>query len=333
LTLAGGGRHSAHGAPSARALGKAPLAIQKLQSTEPVFLPSLPHDEWLSVTDELPMTPAIFARLSSLLSKPSTTLEDVVAAVELDPILTSRVVRVANSPLYRRDQPVISITEAIAYIGTQETSQIVGYMIAGNLYSKDLPHYKIEPAALWNSCVGSAVAARLLAERVGLESGECYTIALLRGIGWLALERFAEKNALPVSPLAFNDPETVNRWERQVFGMVAPEATLRVLQLWSFSPTVIAALRRLGRRPYTDPLTSLLAIANGIGERLGLGLAVERGHWTITQPLLKAIGLGPEQLPEIVQDTTVEMEKLRKILGQDTLQAPFGVVPGSNATS
>jgi hypothetical protein len=24
---------------------------------------------------------------------------------------------------------------------------------------------------------------------------------------------------------------------------------------------------------------------------------------------------------------------LRKILGQDTLQAPFGVVPGSNATS
>jgi HD-like signal output (HDOD) protein len=268
------------------------------------------------------MSPAIFARLSTLLTKPSTTLEDVVATVELDPSLTSRVVRVANSPLYHREVPVIAINDAIAYIGTHETSQIVGGMVASRLFAQGLPHYKIDPSALWNCCVGSAVAARRLAERVGLPEGECYTIALLRGIGWLVLERFAEKNALPVNPAAFDDPVSVAKWERQVFGMSAPEASLRVLQLWNFSPAATAALRRLGKRPYTDPLTSLLAVANGVVERLGIGLEVEQGRWTITPPLLKVIGLDSERLDEVVIETRSEMEKLRKIVCHANIPPP-----------
>ena len=267
------------------------------------------------------MAPAIFARLSTLLTKPSTTLEDVVATVELDPSLTSRVVRVANSPLYQRDQPVIAIHEAIAYIGTHETSQIVGSMVASRLFAQGLPHYKIEPSALWDSCVGSAVAARLLAERVGLPEGECYTIALLRGIGWLVLERFAEKDALPVNPDPFEDPVSVAKWERKTFGLSAPEASLRVLQLWNFSPVATAALRRLGKRPYTDPLTCLLTVANGIVERLGLGLEVERGSWTITPTLLKVIGLDPERIEEVIHETQNEMAKLRKIVVHATIPA------------
>jgi HD-like signal output (HDOD) protein len=267
---------------------------------------------------ELPIAPAIFSQLSALLTNPSTTLEDVVVAVQLDPILAACIVRVANSPLYLRGEPVVAITEAIAYIGTQETSQIVGVMVAGQLFAPGLPHYKIDSDALWNCCVSSAVAARLLASRAGLPEGECYTIALLRGIGWLVLERFAEKAALPINPQPFDDPASVTKWERQVFGMTAAEASLRVLQLWNFAPPAVAALRRLGKRPYTDPTTALMAIANAITGRLGLGLEVEHGSWIITPPLLKAVGLDPERVEEIVHETQAEMEKLRKIVGHST---------------
>jgi HD-like signal output (HDOD) protein len=228
------------------------------------------------------MAPAIFSRLSTLLTKPSTTLEDVVDTVQLDPILTGRIVRVANSPLYQRGEPVIAITDAIAYIGTQETSQIVGVMVAGQLFAQGLPHYNIDSDALWNCSVSSAVAARLLAARVGLPEGECYTIALLRGIGWLVLERFAEKNAVPIPEQPLDDSASVAKWDRQVFSMSSADAGLRVLNLWNFAPPAVAALRRLGKRPYTDPTTALLAIANAIGDRLGLGLEVERGCWVIT---------------------------------------------------
>ena len=286
-----------------------------------MFLPSLPADEWLAVAAELPIAPAIFSRLGTLLSKPCTTLEDVVATVQLDPILTARIVRVANSPLYLRGEPVVAITEAIAYIGTQETSKIVGVMVASQLCAQGLPHYKIDSDALWNCCVSSAVAARLLAARVGLPEGECYTISLLRGIGWLVLERFAKKNALPVTPQALNDPASVAKWERHVFGMNAAEAAVRVLSLWSFSQPAVAALRRLGKRPYTDPTTALLALANAISDRLGLGLKVERGSWIITPHLLTVVGLDPECIEEIVHETQGEIAKLRKIVVHSTLPA------------
>ncbi|MCS6244000.1 MAG: HDOD domain-containing protein [Opitutus sp.] len=172
--------------------------------------------------------------------------------------------------------------------------------------------------------MSSAVAARLLAARVGLPEGECYTIALLRGIGWLVLERFAEKNALPIPDQVLDDPASVAKWERQVFGLSAAEAALRVLKLWNFAPPAVAALRRLGKRPYTDPTTALLAIANAIGDRLGLGLEVERGRWIITPQLLKVVGLDPERVEEIVHETQGEMEKLRKIVVHSTLPAADG---------
>lgn len=260
------------------------------------------------------MAPAIFSRLSELLSRPSTTLEDVVAAVQLDPILTARVVRVANSPLYQRGDPVVSITEAIAYIGTQETSQIVGVLVADKLFTQELPHYKTSCDALWNACVASAVAARVIAGRVGLSEGECYTISLLRGIGWLVLERFAQNNDLPISPLPFNDPVVIAKWERSVFGMSAADTTLRILHLWNLSPVAVAALRRLEKKPYQDPMTTLLAVANAVVDRLGIGLEVERGRWTITPAQLKVIGLDSEQLEEITQEVKFELEKMRKIV-------------------
>lgn len=260
------------------------------------------------------MAPAIFSRLSTLLTKPSTTLEDVADTVQLDHTLTARIVRVANSPLYQRGEPVIAITEAIAYIGTQETSQIVGVMVASQLFAQGLPHYNIDSDALWNCSVSSAVAARLLAARVGLPEGECYTIALLRGIGWLVLERFARKNAMPIPDHALDDPTSVAKWERQVFGMSSADAGLRVLKLWNFAPPAVAALRRLGKRPINDPTTALLATANAISDRLGLGLEVERGSWIITPQLLKVVGLDAERVEEIVQETQGEMEKLRKIV-------------------
>ena len=272
------------------------------------------------------MAPAVFSRLSELLTKSSTTLEDVVTAVHLDPVLTARIVRLANSPLYLRGESVVGITEAIAYIGTQETSQIVGMMIASQLFARGLPHYKIDADALWSSCVSSAVAARLLAGRAGLSEGDCYTIALLRGIGWLVLERFAEKHAVEVSPEPFEDPASVYKWERKVFGLGAAEATLRVLQLWSFALPAVATLRRLGKRPYTDPTTALIAIANAISDQLGHGLSVERGYWTITPPLLKALGLDAERVEEVIQETQEEIVKLRKIMGYAKMPAPSAPV-------
>ena len=278
------------------------------------------------------MAPAIFSRLSTLITQTSTTLEDVVATVQLDPILTTRIVRVANSALYRRGEPVVAILDAIAYIGTQETSDIVGVMVASQLFAQGLPHYKIDSDALWNCCVSSAVAARILAARVGLPEGECYTIALLRGIGWLVLERFAEKHALPIPDQAFEDSASVTKWERQVFGMSAAEAALRVLQLWNFAPAAVAALRRQGKRPYTDPTTALLAIANAISDRLDLGLQVERGSWIITPPLLKVIDLEPEDIEEIVKETQGEIEKLRKIVGHAEQPAALDHEAGAQGT-
>ena len=120
---------------------------------------------------------------------------------------------------------------------------------------------------MWRTSITSAIAARRQAARAGCHEGESYTIALLRNLGRLLLKRIAEEESLPLNSLPARDDETVRQWERQVSGLDAVDATLRVLQLWNLAPAAGRILRRVRQRPFAIPAAAVLHLANWIVDR------------------------------------------------------------------
>lgn len=274
----------------------------------------LSPDRLLAAEAQLPMAANIFSRLSFQLANPKTALEDVAETVMLDTALAARVIRVANSPVYRRGDPVVSLNQAITYIGTQQTCQIVGLLVSDRVFVADLPHYGVASEDVWASSVTSAIAARILAARIGCNEGEAYTLALLRGMGRLLLQRLAVEDAVPSERESLKDASSVRQWELRTFGVDAMEATIRVLQSWNFPNEFIVVLRRLQRHQIIGPETAALYLANVVAERAGAGIAIEKGLWTVDAPLLRAAGLDNVALHDVMQAAKQEASRLKVAL-------------------
>ena len=65
----------------------------------------------------LPALPGVVNQIEQKLTTPNASVQDVAALIERDPIITARVIAVANSPLFRGTSPIRTVAKAIPRLG------------------------------------------------------------------------------------------------------------------------------------------------------------------------------------------------------------------------
>ncbi|PJJ99063.1 GGDEF domain-containing protein [Lysobacteraceae bacterium NML91-0213] len=176
------------------------------------------HPELVSLLSHcrtLPTLPGVALRMIELAEDPATDLAMAAEAIALDPALSARLLRIANSPLYAsaHRRRVDTLSQALALLGLNAAlSLALGFVVARTLQ----PDHALAGMheRVWQRSALAAMAARLLAERLQLERPEELMLgALLQDIGILALlhampERYAE---LPQVPLQGRERLEVER--------------------------------------------------------------------------------------------------------------------------
>jgi HD-like signal output (HDOD) protein len=103
--------------------------------------------------------PIVAQRVMTLLSDPDTPVVKVKKAIEQDPALTARLLRVANSALYSPAVACRSVEDAVMRLGSRTVSEIVASLATLGMFS-DAKHGF--GAAFRNHCVGVAAIGRVL---------------------------------------------------------------------------------------------------------------------------------------------------------------------------
>lgn len=278
---------------------------------------TLNSDTLLAAAQRLPSSPRVFAALEAALRNPDIDIDSVVDIVRVDTNLAVRVIRVANSPVFRRGDATASLDMAISRIGLREIHRLVGAAVAEQLFAVGLPLYRISGDELWLNALVSAVAAEQLAYSAGLDSRDAYTLGLLRGAGRMLLQRVAQDMALPPTAGAKATGEETRQWEEETFGMMADEAGARLLKLWEFSDSTVDGLR-YAWSPSTDPKRglepALLHLSCATTDRLEQGLAIETGQWSCEAGVLKQAGLDAEQASLAVPATRKAVNRALEML-------------------
>jgi HD-like signal output (HDOD) protein len=244
---------------------------------------------------------ATFGRLRARLENPATELPDIIGLIRLDPALTFRIIRLSNSVLFGLRTHNDSLDGAVARLGLRELSRVAGIAATQQLCQRDLHHFGIPAAELWENAVATAAAAELLAPGAGMDPGLAYTSGLLRNLGRVILEDMATE--------LYPGPATVpvlSDWERARFGLTAAEVTAMLLDHWRFPVDVVEAVRG-----HLDPLASttsnvgagILNLAGGIASVLGLGLPGEAAHWIQTSAKLTLTGITEAMLEDCTTKT------------------------------
>jgi putative nucleotidyltransferase with HDIG domain len=144
-------------------------------------------DQVLARVDNLPTLSQVAVRVGELVNDPRTNVRDIAAAMQNDPSLSAKVLRLVNSPYYAIPGGVSDVARAISFVGFSTLHQLVlSVSVLRNLRTPG--GAGIDGAGLWLHALAVATCAEVIARRIGArDPGTCFTAGLMHDVGKIAL--------------------------------------------------------------------------------------------------------------------------------------------------
>ncbi|MBU0729221.1 MAG: HDOD domain-containing protein [Proteobacteria bacterium] len=84
--------------------------------------------KFLEAGGNLPVLPAVVTDIEALLRDPDFTTEDLAAAIEKDPVISSKLLQVVNSAAFAKKSSIGDLQHAITFLGITQIKEIVLYI-------------------------------------------------------------------------------------------------------------------------------------------------------------------------------------------------------------
>lgn len=130
---------------------------------------------------QLPVLPGMLMQLISLMEDEKTTFQDMARLIMTDQVLISRILKIANSPLYGGTGQVDSIHFAIVRLGMREIMNIVTGIQINAMQYKEMPQEKLQH--ILDDALKTAFVASGLARHCRLDPEEAFLGGLLLDLG------------------------------------------------------------------------------------------------------------------------------------------------------
>jgi HD-like signal output (HDOD) protein len=153
-------------------------------------------------------------------------IDDLVKIVNMDPVISAKLIQVVNSPLYMLMKPITNCFEAINRLGRKTTRDLVIIFSMNNLIKSDKPDIKRLIQQAWLQSVKVSSISFVLAKQTKkADPSEALLGGLLHNIGVLPILSFAD--SLPENSYQISDVELCIN---EIYGQIG---TI-VLEQWEF---------------------------------------------------------------------------------------------------
>ena len=163
--------------------------------------------------------------------------------VRLDPGIAARVLQFGNSTYFSRGLRCYTVEEAVNRVGYEQIYELVAAAVASQVLVRPLAAYTMEADELWQSSIACALAAEVLAERIGADRSVAYTIGLLHSIGMVAIDDWAMRNRPDLRFVSKGLPLECVEAERTALGFHQAETGAALMRLWEFPQVMTEPVR------------------------------------------------------------------------------------------
>jgi len=182
-------------------------------------------------------------RLQKLINDPALKMSDLSKVILVDPILTAKILKMANSPYFGMPHKINSINHALMILGLQNIMNILYREGLLQLFQASSPEQEEAVAALWkHSNIVSICASGLYDLFEGLNKGTLFTLGIIHDIGkliMLGLPQFRKHEA----SLQGRYPGNVSIYdEDQLLGINHTVIGQIALEHWNFSELMIKSV-------------------------------------------------------------------------------------------
>ncbi len=186
----------------------------------------------LDEVEGLVSPPGVCMRLFELIHAPNTGVKEIAAVVAVDPNLTVRLLRIANSSFYNFSNKIDTVSRAITVIGITELYQLVLSISAVKSFT-NIPNELVKMDTFWRHSIYTALLARALAVRANILHPERLFVAgLMHDIGSLVLYNQRPEEMRDILLTADGDEELLYQAELEQFGFTHASLAGSLLEKW-----------------------------------------------------------------------------------------------------
>ncbi len=192
----------------------------------------------------MPTLPTIALRVIEVTSNPESSTNDLMKIISPDISLTTKILKISNSPFYGLTREISSLQHALTILGFTEIRNLVISTVAFESFKNFKQGGKFDIGKFWKHSFCCGLAAKLIATDLNNKSNELFVAGLVHDIGKLAMYltfpvEFMTQVEI-MSPLKIK--YTAFEAEKGIFGMAHDEVGMKLLERWMFPKNLITAV-------------------------------------------------------------------------------------------
>jgi HD-like signal output (HDOD) protein len=205
----------------------------------------------------LPSLPEVALKVRDTAEDPDATIKQLTEIISHDSALSTRIIRVVNSPLLRAPQEVRDLSMAVSRLGMNYTSNLAIGLAMEQMFQATSDMIDKRMRQLWRLTGQVAAMATVLSKHTKAAGAEEALLAgLVHRLGALPILTFAEER---------DDLILDNITLGQVIDQLHGPLGSAILERWDFSPQlsrVPREYRKFDRSPGDADLTDIITVAN-----------------------------------------------------------------------
>jgi HD-like signal output (HDOD) protein len=182
----------------------------------------------------LPTAPKVVEELISSFDKASVSTEEIAKKLSTDPVLSAKLLRLANSAYYHVSRSIGTVEDAVLMLGfvTVRTLVISSGLVSG---FKTVPGLDLKQ--FWRYSLHTAVSAKWIAKQTGENTDLAFTIGMMHAIGQLVIHSAMPEQALALDKVA--GPLDARRLdaEQASLGYTFADVGAELARRWKFPTT------------------------------------------------------------------------------------------------
>lgn len=181
---------------------------------------------------DLPALPEAALRIRRAINTPDVGTSEIIQIVQSDPVLSARLVKVANSPLYGTWREIKTVRDAVRRLGLETTKNLSFSLSVKQLFSARTSLVKEYIHELYNESLAIAAIAYVVTQNqaLHLDAEQALLSGLILNLGKIPILKYLDEHP--------NMLQSVDMLGKSIEHLHVPISTL-IFNEWNFDPVFI----------------------------------------------------------------------------------------------
>ncbi len=272
-------------------------------------------DQLIKEADKLPPIPQAAQKALALIRSPESSASALSRVIEMDQVLTTQVLRWANSAYYGMENRISTVQQAIVVLGLEIIQELImTYSFSDRLY-KPLPGYELQRGELWQHALGTAIGAKLISKKLHLKIDEdAYFAGLLCDIGKLVFEKLLRESEINRSEWG---QHSFLELERNSFGIDHAMLGAEIARRWQLPENLVTAIAHHHEPQSAENHVLLVAAVHVVDVSmmtLGVGIGIDGLQYPLDNAALNRLGMTFEDLFHLIEQVAEQCAKAKEMI-------------------